>query len=408
MGYLMKLDVEPEQMPADLGSRFYAMILNSGHGKPISADPDALVYLQSKNGNANQLWRFDRQEDGSYLITSASTGYALEMRVDEAGNGTQVAARGEDQGLASQRWFLYQQGSGYVLQSTQIGEQKMVLTLAGDDPADGTAIVTDQRTNDSSQIWTIYRDAQLTAPMLTVDAGRCDGQTVFTWNDVNGENGYNLKIWMGTDREGEPDYDIADATSGWSIQLPLGSYVAYVEAYHHYESKMSNVLMFTIGEQQHSYDDWQTTQEPTCAQEGQQQRSCSVCGAVETQSLAPLGHAYLGEVTAPTCTEVGFTTYTCEHCADQYAADFADPIGHHYVDGICQHCEAAQNEMGDVNGDGSVDTTDAKLIMQCDLGMIGEEGLAYSAADVNGDGRVDTTDAKLIMQKDLGVISQFP
>ena len=408
MGYLMKLDVEPEQVPSDLGVCFYATIFNSGHGKPISADPDGIVRLQSKDEGANQLWRFDRQEDGSYLITSASTGYALEMSVDEAGNGSQAVALGEDQELASQRWFLYQQGSGYVLQSAQIGEEKTVLTLAGDDPADGTAIVIDQRNNDSSQIWTIYRnEASLAAPVLTVDAGRCDGQTVFTWNDVSGENGYNLKIWMGTDREGEPDYDIADATSGWSVQLPLGSYVAYVEAYHHYASEMSNVLMFTVG-QQHSYNDWQTTQEPTCTQEGQQQRSCSVCGAVETQTLALLEHAYTAEVTAPTCTEAGFTIYTCQHCADYYTADIVDATGHHYVDGKCEHCGAAQNEMGDVNGDGAVNTTDAKLIMQYDLGIIDADGLNLSVADVNGDGAVNTTDAKLIMQKDLGIISRFP
>ena len=64
--------------------------------------------------------------------------------------------------------------------------------------------------------------------------------------------------------------------------------------------------------------------------------------------------------------------------------------------------------LGDVNGDGSVDTTDAKLVMQYDLGLIDETGLELAAADVNGDGSVDTTDAKLIMQLDLGLITEFP
>ena len=64
--------------------------------------------------------------------------------------------------------------------------------------------------------------------------------------------------------------------------------------------------------------------------------------------------------------------------------------------------------LGDVNGDGAVDTTDAKLIMQYDLGLIDETGLELAAADVNGDGAVDTTDAKLIMQFDLGLITEFP
>ena len=64
--------------------------------------------------------------------------------------------------------------------------------------------------------------------------------------------------------------------------------------------------------------------------------------------------------------------------------------------------------LGDVNGDGLVDTTDAKLIMQYDLSLIDASGLDLSVADVNGDGLVDTTDAKLIMQLDLGLITEFP
>ena len=63
--------------------------------------------------------------------------------------------------------------------------------------------------------------------------------------------------------------------------------------------------------------------------------------------------------------------------------------------------------LGDVNGDGAVDTTDAKLIMQYDLGLIDETALTLEAADVNGDGAVDTTDAKLVMQLDLGLIEEF-
>ena len=64
--------------------------------------------------------------------------------------------------------------------------------------------------------------------------------------------------------------------------------------------------------------------------------------------------------------------------------------------------------LGDVNGDGLVDTTDAKLIMQLDLDLISPADLNMEVADVNGDGLVDTTDAKLIMQLDLGLIETFP
>ncbi len=75
-----------------------------------------------------------------------------------------------------------------------------------------------------------------------------------------------------------------------------------------------------------------------------------------------------------------------------------------YVQGEVQ----PEGLLGDVNGDGKIDTTDAKLIMQLDLDLIDVAELDITVADVNGDGKIDTTDAKLIMQYDLELIEKFP
>lgn len=64
-------------------------------------------------------------------------------------------------------------------------------------------------------------------------------------------------------------------------------------------------------------------------------------------------HAYEASVTAPTCTEKGFTTYTCA-CEDSYTADETDALGHSWgewaeVDGVRQHtcavCGATEPEL---------------------------------------------------------------
>ena len=52
-------------------------------------------------------------------------------------------------------------------------------------------------------------------------------------------------------------------------------------------------------------------------------------------------HTYEPSVTAPTCTEQGYTTYTCE-CGDSYVADYVDATGHTYKNGICTVCGATQ------------------------------------------------------------------
>ena len=59
---------------------------------------------------------------------------------------------------------------------------------------------------------------------------------------------------------------------------------------------------------------------------------------------------------------------------------------------------------GDVNGDGKVDTTDARLVLQHAVGKSVLKEEEQMMADVNGDGRVDTTDARLILQYTVGKI----
>ena len=51
-------------------------------------------------------------------------------------------------------------------------------------------------------------------------------------------------------------------------------------------------------------------------------------------------HEYSSEVIAPTCTEQGYTTYTCS-CGDSYAADYVDALGHDYAEGTCTRCGEA-------------------------------------------------------------------
>ena len=46
-------------------------------------------------------------------------------------------------------------------------------------------------------------------------------------------------------------------------------------------------------------------------------------------------HCYDAVVTAPTCTEEGYTTYTCCKCGDSYKDDYTDTLDHTYVDGKC-------------------------------------------------------------------------
>lgn len=63
--------------------------------------------------------------------------------------------------------------------------------------------------------------------------------------------------------------------------------------------------------------------------------------------------------------------------------------------------------LGDVNGDGGVDSLDAAKILQYDAGLVLLTAKALERADVNKDGGVDALDASKVLQYDADIISRF-
>ena len=60
------------------------------------------------------------------------------------------------------------------------------------------------------------------------------------------------------------------------------------------------------------------------------EKTCTVCGATSPDYNPPRPvhiHRYTETVTEPTCTEKGYTTYTCI-CGSSYVANYVDALGH--------------------------------------------------------------------------------
>ena len=74
----------------------------------------------------------------------------------------------------------------------------------------------------------------------------------------------------------------------------------------------------------HSFGDWKITKAATCTAEGTQTRTCSVCGKVETATIAKVAHKYVDTVVKPTYTAQGYTLHKCSVCGasskDTYTA----------------------------------------------------------------------------------------
>lgn len=102
--------------------------------------------------------------------------------------------------------------------------------------------------------------------------------------------------------------------------------------------------------------------DPTCTEKGREGYwSCSSCGRsysdeagtvevtdLSTLDIPALGHDFEETVTAPTCTEKGYTTYTCRRCGYTYKGEETAALGHDFSTDwssdstghwhVCQRC----------------------------------------------------------------------
>lgn len=70
--------------------------------------------------------------------------------------------------------------------------------------------------------------------------------------------------------------------------------------------------------------------------------------------------------------------------------------------------DSESSRMGDVNGDGNVDASDALLVLQHSVSLTTLNEQQQSVANVNADNTIDASDALLILQRSVGLIDGFP
>ena len=138
---------------------------------------------------------------------------------------------------------------------------------------------------------------------------------------------------------------------------------------------------------------------------------CTKCGAVLAKAL---GHEYKSEVTAPTCTEMGYTTNTCTRCGDTNKSDYTEPTGHKPGDWIidkepttdsagskhreCENC-GEKLEIAEIDKIYSNGTTDSK----------GEAVVGgYLVTVTDTDTKNPVSNAAVVLHKDNSISIRLP
>ena len=104
-----------------------------------------------------------------------------------------------------------------------------------------------------------------------------------------------------------------------------------------------------------------------CGRDGVKTVTCERCNLVKLEKVEAIGHNYQPtQVVEPTCTEQGYTVFTCENCGDTYNDNFTDALTHNFSTSeitkqptctekgvrtyFCSRCEATYEEPVDELG----------------------------------------------------------
>ena len=292
----------------DIGTNFTALIIHAESSKMIESDINNSeiphVRINEETGLANQLWYFERQDDGSYKISSCYDGTFLDVRNALYASGTPIQTC-HDTGTDAQKWYIAEYNGGYGFISKL---SNMAMDLPYNNMESSTALQMHERNQSSAQTWSIVRNenTELKGPKLTVHAGDDKTKTTFSWTAVYGAKEYALYIHKNQIGSGELIAHKAGSATGVELDLPVGTYHAYVDSEHAYDYQMGNVVTFTISEHICAYTSVET--KPTCTIDGKAVYTCETCSDTYTEIIPATGHNYENNV--------------CTICGDELIVDF--------------------------------------------------------------------------------------
>ena len=155
----------------------------------------------------------------------------------------------------------------------------------------------------------------------------CTQRARCAWSATNGSNGGGIEYG-----------ELAPHSFTTKASGKLASAATCTEAAKYYVQcdrcdEVSDTVTVAVGEAKGHVEVTVPGIAPTCTSTGLTAgKRCAVCGEilVKQTGLAMTGHAYKASTIAPTCTEGGYTKYTCANCGAGYTTDETNACGHYY------------------------------------------------------------------------------
>ena len=296
----------------DVGTDFYAYIINTPSWKHLTNDGDNVSVRTSGMILDKQVWKFERQSDLSYIIRSCVDTNKV-LGVDGSNGNVLAKVSNTDWG----KWYISGVSADYRFTNKQTFQ---VLDLAGGETADGTNVQQWESNGTNAQKFQIWKIPKPAATTLKVTAGTSEKETIFSWiSEVNTRN-YNLRIYKGTAGNSTETMSQWNMTgTSCSVKLPAGYYEAYIDTVNQAGFTMSNVVKFTV--QASSYTVSYNANGGTGAPGNQTKVYDQPMKIDGTKPTRP-GYTFLGWSTSSTATSATYQpngTYTANSGATLYA-----------------------------------------------------------------------------------------
>lgn len=240
---ILRYPVDKQQ---NIGTDFYATIINNASGKAVTNDSDENcenrnVTVRNITNKPNQVWKFERQKDGTYKITSAFNNLALDVVKSGTTAGTNVSVYFGNTSSA-QRWNIYGEAGKYKLKPAC---NDLALDISSK-TADGANVRMWTDNGATTQFFSINK---LSKPQSTYVECRAESSSTpvsIWWNMTLYADAYDVEIFKdGVDEAYHKASDITDTYT--QVLLPAGSYRAVVYAKNVVSStKSMNEVTFTV------------------------------------------------------------------------------------------------------------------------------------------------------------------
>ena len=139
----------------DLGNDFYAFIINTSMWKHLTVEKNLNIVIRSEKSHycADQVFKFEKQVDGSYKIISTANGYCLDVSNASKDSGANVGVYPSND-TDAQRWYIYGSSSQYSL-SPKCSD--CVLDIYSGSSDEGTNVQMFSSNNSFAQKFQIYK-----------------------------------------------------------------------------------------------------------------------------------------------------------------------------------------------------------------------------------------------------------